>query len=38
MQSIVELISHNRLVTITGISGIGKSTIMKEVAHYLHDR
>ena len=37
-QKIVELIHSNRLITITGISGIGKSAIVKEVAHYLFRR
>ena len=37
-QKIVELIHSNRLVTVTGISGIGKSAIVKEVAHFLFKR
>ena len=37
-QKIVELIHSNRLVTVTGISGIGKSAIAKEVAHFLFKR
>ena len=37
-QKLVELIHSNRLVSVTGISGIGKSAIVKEVAHFLSKR
>ena len=37
-QKLVELIHSNRLISVTGISGIGKSAIVKEVTHFLSKR
>lgn len=38
MQKVIEIIDGNRIVCVSGISGIGKSALMKEVCHYLHER
>ncbi len=38
IQKLVELISQNPYVSIIGKAGIGKSTIMKEVCHFIHER
>lgn len=38
MQEILSNIMENRLVTIKGIPGIGKTTIAKAVAFYLNER
>jgi len=38
IQKLVELISQNSYVSIIGKAGIGKSTIMKEVCHFIHER
>lgn len=37
-QKIVELLCQNSLVNVTGISGIGKSAIVKELSHYISSR
>lgn len=37
-QKVVEFLNSHRLVSINGISGIGKSAIAKEVSHYLFNR
>ena len=37
IQKIVELITENVYVSITGMPGIGKSTIMKEVCHFIYE-
>lgn len=37
-QKVVEALVDSRLVTLTGIAGIGKSAIVKEVCHYLFAR
>jgi len=38
MQEIIEKIINNKLVSIRGILGIGKSAIVKEVAIYISER
>lgn len=38
MQEAVSYIMQNRLVTIKGIPGIGKTTLAKAVAYYLNER
>ena len=38
MQQIIEYLNSNRLVTITGLPGIGKTAISKNVASFLYER
>ena len=38
MFELITLVLSCRLVTVKGIPGIGKSTIIKEVARYLFER
>ena len=37
-QKLVEALNDSRVVTLSGISGIGKSAVIKEVSHYLYAR
>jgi MoxR-like ATPase len=38
MQDVISNLMDNRLVTIKGIPGIGKTTLAKAVAYYLDER
>lgn len=38
MQELISLILENRIVTIKGIAGIGKSSLLKETIHFIYDR
>ena len=38
MHEVISFILNNRFITITGIPGIGKSSLAKEVARYIYDR
>ena len=38
MQEIISEIHENRLVTLKGIPGIGKTTLAKAIAYYLDER
>ena len=37
-QKIVECLNNHRLISVTGVSGIGKSAVMKELSHYIIKR
>lgn len=38
MQVLIESISLNRIVSLVGSWGIGKSTILREISHYIFER
>ena len=38
MHSVIDLILSNRIVNVMGIPGIGKTTLVKAIAHYLDER
>ena len=38
MQEIISYVMNNRLVTIKGIPGIGKTTLAKAAAYFLDER
>jgi Cdc6-like AAA superfamily ATPase len=37
-QEIVQNIQDHKFISIVGVQGIGKSAILKEVCHFVHDR
>ena len=38
MQSIIDLVHNNKVVTIVGPAGIGKTSITRNLANYIKDR
>jgi MoxR-like ATPase len=38
MRDVIKNLLLNRIVTLTGPSGIGKSSMVKNIANFMHDR